>query len=121
MRNTLIAGLATVLLGLGASAVSAQETGSQACLECHDYGEDSPVHLVLAGAHGTALETDDDRQGCIECHGNSASHMRTPQKLAGGQLRPPLELQRRRSGPTLPGLSRAGHRQQLASRTAHAQ
>ncbi|RLQ21306.1 hypothetical protein DWB85_13455 [Seongchinamella sediminis] len=80
MRNTVIAGLALLLLGLGAAAATAEETGSQACLECHDYGEDSPVHLVLAGAHGTALEAGDDRQGCIECHGTSADHLRAPRR-----------------------------------------
>ncbi|WP_165954310.1 NapC/NirT family cytochrome c [Seongchinamella unica] len=80
MRMTIIAGLAAIVLTLGTSGATAQASSSEACLECHDYGEDSPVHLVLAGAHGTALEAGDDRQGCIECHGGSADHMRAPRR-----------------------------------------
>ncbi len=80
MRFTILAGFTTFLLGLGVSTAWAQNSGSEACLDCHDYGEDSPVHLVLAGAHGTALEAGDNRQGCIECHGSSSDHLRAPQR-----------------------------------------
>ena len=80
MRMTLLAGLTTLLFSPGVGIAAAQASSSEACLDCHDYGEDSPVHLVLAGAHGTALEAGDDRQGCIECHGSSSDHMRAPQR-----------------------------------------
>jgi predicted CXXCH cytochrome family protein len=81
MRPTLMAAcsaaLTTLLLMSGASAA---ESETQQCLECHDYGDDSPVHLVLAGAHGTDLEAGDNRRGCMECHGDSAGHMRAPRR-----------------------------------------
>ena len=80
MRAIFLAGFSVILLGLGAGAFAADESGSQQCLDCHDYGEDSPVHLVLAGAHGTALEADDNRRGCLECHGDSGDHIRAPRR-----------------------------------------
>lgn len=80
MRFKMLTRLTMVLLALGAATTLAQDPGSQACLDCHDYGDDSPVHLVLAGAHGTALDSADKRQGCLECHGASGDHMRAPRR-----------------------------------------
>jgi predicted CXXCH cytochrome family protein len=43
-----------------------------ACLSCHDFGPESPVHSVLASSHG------DGDEGCESCHGPSADHMSRP-------------------------------------------
>ncbi|MCB1854054.1 MAG: NapC/NirT family cytochrome c [Halieaceae bacterium] len=57
---------------------------SAACLACHDFGPDSPVHAVLAGSHG--LSGDDEamagRRGCPDCHGDSGDHVEHPTTAA---------------------------------------
>lgn len=51
------------------------------CLGCHDYGDDSPVHRVLAGAHGLDAESTGGR-GCLACHGDSPAHRAAPRRNA---------------------------------------
>ena len=57
---------------------------STACLACHDFGPDSPVHALLAGSHG--LSGDDEamagRLGCPDCHGVSAAHAEAPTRVS---------------------------------------
>ncbi|MEH6584062.1 MAG: cytochrome c3 family protein [Halioglobus sp.] len=60
------------------------EGGASKCLSCHDFSSDSPVHAMLAGAHGNS---DDDKspmgqRGCEDCHGPSASHSKSPTQVA---------------------------------------
>ena len=79
IKRSILAGLTACLFAF-AAALSAQESaGPAACLECHDYGEDSPVHKVLAGAHGLDADSTQGR-GCLACHGESAAHMRAPRR-----------------------------------------
>lgn len=52
--------------------------GSSQCLECHDFGPESPVHEVLGGSHG------DMDQGCEGCHGPSAAHANAPTQVSPG-------------------------------------
>ena len=76
---------ALLLLGTLSSAALTfgQATeGAGQCLDCHDYGDDSPVHEVLSSAHGIGLEANDPtgRRACLDCHGDSANHMRAPRR-----------------------------------------
>ena len=54
----------------------------QGCLDCHDYGADSPVHQVLLGSHGIEGDAADmaERRGCLDCHGESAAHGKAPRR-----------------------------------------
>jgi nitrate/TMAO reductase-like tetraheme cytochrome c subunit len=85
--------LRLVLAGLlaGAAAVFAQGDSplsavdySAPCIECHDFGPDSPVHAVLAGSHGLSGDAQAmaGRRGCPDCHGASAGHMEDPSRIA---------------------------------------
>ncbi len=75
---------------LGASLLHAQDNpgsataSSAVCLDCHDFGPESPVHAVLAGSHG--LSGDEEamtgRQGCPDCHGASTDHVDSPTAVA---------------------------------------
>ena len=75
---------------LGASLLHAQDNpgsaaaSSAVCLDCHDFGPESPVHAVLAGSHG--LSGDEEamagRQGCPDCHGASTDHADSPTAVA---------------------------------------
>jgi len=75
---------------LGASILHAADTpdsaaaSSAACLDCHDFGPESPVHAVLAGSHG--LSGDEEamagRRGCPDCHGASDGHTDSPTTVA---------------------------------------
>ncbi len=78
MRSLLASGLLACLLAWPATAA---DGGPEACLDCHDYGEDSPVHRVLAGAHGLDAESTGGR-GCLACHGDSAGHRAAPRRNA---------------------------------------
>lgn len=56
------------------------------CIGCHLFGDDSPVHPLLAGPHGAG-----DREGtpmagggCAACHGPSGAHTRAPIQVAPG-------------------------------------
>jgi predicted CXXCH cytochrome family protein len=77
---------------LGASLLHAQDTpdnasaSSAVCLDCHDFGPDSPVHAVLAGSHGLSgdQEAMAGRRGCPDCHGASDEHARAPEQVAPG-------------------------------------
>ncbi len=61
----------------------AEEIEPEQCLECHDYGEDSPVHQVLAGSHGMADPGEGIGQdACLNCHGDSAAHLKAPRRNA---------------------------------------
>ncbi|MEP4146944.1 MAG: cytochrome c3 family protein [Halioglobus sp.] len=76
---------ALILLGslCSAALAAAQATeGAGQCLDCHDYGDDSPVHEVLSSAHGIGLQANDPtgRRACLDCHGESANHMRAPRR-----------------------------------------
>lgn len=66
-----------------ANAVTAADN-SAICLDCHDFGPESPVHAVLAGSHG--LSGDEEamagRRGCLDCHGTSTEHANTPEQVA---------------------------------------
>lgn len=72
------AGVTACLLALPAAAA---DTDPAECLGCHDYGDDSPVHRVLAGAHGLDAESTGGR-GCLACHGDSAAHRAAPRRNA---------------------------------------
>ena len=58
--------------------------GASECLGCHDFGEDSPVHNVMAGSHGTAGDAAEmaGRRGCEDCHGPSANHANAPTQIS---------------------------------------
>ncbi|MEQ9465048.1 MAG: cytochrome c3 family protein [Haliea sp.] len=60
--------------------------GPQTCIGCHDFGEASPVHPLLQGAHGASdhAGTPMAERGCEECHGPSAAHSRAPTQVAPG-------------------------------------
>lgn len=79
MNRHLIACLAACLFALALPASAEDGASPQACLECHDYGEDSPVHKVLQGAHGLDAESTAGR-GCLACHGDSEAHVRAPRR-----------------------------------------
>ena len=58
--------------------------GAQKCLSCHDFGWESPVHNMLAGAHGN-IDNDKapmQQRGCEDCHGPSANHTRAPTRVS---------------------------------------
>ena len=52
MSHTSRACLALCFLLCAAPGLADPATESAVCLECHDYGEDSPMHAVLDGSHG---------------------------------------------------------------------
>ncbi|QFU76812.1 hypothetical protein EY643_14785 [Halioglobus maricola] len=56
----------------------------QVCLDCHDYGDDAPVHQVLQGSHGIEGDPEDiaGRRACLDCHGESEAHIAAPKKMA---------------------------------------
>lgn len=91
MTRWLRAGLLVTLLGC-TSALFAQDSdgfapkGTSECLGCHDFGDDSPVHNVMAGSHGTAGDAAamEGRRGCEDCHGPSANHANAPTQVAPG-------------------------------------
>jgi predicted CXXCH cytochrome family protein len=58
--------------------------GAQKCLSCHDFGWESPVHNMLAGAHGKIdnEKTPMRQRGCEDCHGPSANHTRAPTQVS---------------------------------------
>ncbi|MDA8752690.1 NapC/NirT family cytochrome c [Halieaceae bacterium] len=66
------------LAGLGIS-VNAEESPGAACLVCHDFGQDSPVHPMLEGPHGSSNPGSPmNADGCQSCHGASTGHMQAP-------------------------------------------
>ena len=69
--------------GVDPDAASAE---SAACLGCHDFGPDSPVHAVLAGSHGISGDSAAmaGRRGCPDCHGDSAAHADDPSDVSPG-------------------------------------
>lgn len=80
MKHYLRAAILVGALSAAAGSLAQNPGDARECLECHDYGDDSPVHEVLSGAHGIGLAADDPtgRRACLDCHGNSADHMRAP-------------------------------------------
>lgn len=60
--------------------------GADRCIDCHDFGDDSPVHPLLAGPHGDAGSegTPMSGRGCEACHGPSGEHSRSPTQIAPG-------------------------------------
>jgi predicted CXXCH cytochrome family protein len=78
VKRVIPAGLLACLLALPAMGA---DTDPAECLDCHDYGDDSPVHRVLAGAHGLDAESTGGR-GCLACHGDSAAHRAAPRRNA---------------------------------------
>lgn len=72
---------AALLAAMLALPGRAAATDPAECLDCHDYGDDSPVHRVLAGAHGLDAESTGGR-GCLACHGDSPTHRAAPQRNA---------------------------------------
>ena len=82
--------LGLLLTGLAASGTFAQsgyaEGGAEKCLSCHDFGSESPVHAMLAGAHGESSndQTPMGQSGCEDCHGPSASHTQAPTQVSPG-------------------------------------
>jgi DmsE family decaheme c-type cytochrome len=62
------------------------QQGTEKCVSCHDFGSESPVHAVLAGAHGNPDDknTPMGQRGCEDCHGPSASHTRAPTQVSPG-------------------------------------
>lgn len=87
LLRILLAGslLGTALLYAQDQPVSASAT-SAACLDCHDFGPESPVHAVLAGSHGLSgdAEAMAGRRGCPDCHGASDEHADAPRDVAPG-------------------------------------
>ena len=81
MKRLTLAALAVCLLTLSSALPARESPDPRACLECHDYGEDSTVHKVLAGVHGLDAESTGGR-GCLACHGASTDHMRAPRRNA---------------------------------------
>lgn len=77
---------------LGAALLYAQDQPASAdatsavCLDCHDFGPESPVHAVLAGSHGLSgdAEAMAGRRGCPDCHGASDGHAGAPRDVAPG-------------------------------------
>lgn len=69
--------LFTLLLALllSSAASVAKESG---CLNCHDFGPDSPVHNMLEGPHRRVMNN------CERCHGPSEEHMARPTVTAPG-------------------------------------
>lgn len=62
------------------------DKGPESCIGCHDFGDSSPVHPLLQGAHGASDRdgTPMAERGCEECHGPSAAHVRAPTQVAPG-------------------------------------
>jgi DmsE family decaheme c-type cytochrome len=58
--------------------------GAKKCLSCHDFGAESPVHAMLAGAHGQSENGDTPmgQRGCEDCHGPSARHVKAPTQVS---------------------------------------
>jgi DmsE family decaheme c-type cytochrome len=81
-----------ILLATGALVATAQENahyaagGSAECVSCHDFGPESPVHNLMAGAHGTGEGGTGTamRRGCEDCHGPSAGHASAPTQISPG-------------------------------------
>jgi predicted CXXCH cytochrome family protein len=65
MRSTVITAL--FLLWIGSTFA---DTGG--CLDCHDAGDDGPVHALMQTAHGALPES------CEACHGPSLEHRNRP-------------------------------------------
>lgn len=91
MNQNLLTAVACLLLLIGASnrsiadeAVSSAAERAQQCLECHDFGPESPVHPLLGGSHGIAGDSQEmaGRRGCEDCHGVSTEHSRAPTNIA---------------------------------------
>lgn len=90
MSKTGAAAAIALLFMLATPGINASEseraTAIQACLDCHDYGEDAPAHQVLLGSHG--IDGDDEdmagRRGCLDCHGQSEEHIAEPRNQAPG-------------------------------------
>ena len=82
-----------LVLSLAAVSGYAQEAdssysdkGAKQCLGCHDYGNQSPVHAMLSGAHGDQSNSEAPmaQRGCEDCHGPSANHTRSPTQVSPG-------------------------------------
>lgn len=82
---TLLCG-ALATLSAAAAEPGYAEKGPETCIGCHDFGDSSPVHPLLQGAHGASDQdgTPMAERGCEECHGPSAGHSRAPTQVAPG-------------------------------------
>ena len=86
-RAVIVAVVLSALCSLSSAAnaqTSSPATDSSVCLTCHDFGPDSPVHPMLAGAHGQSDNADAPMggEGCEACHGPSAEHTRAPTQVS---------------------------------------
>jgi len=73
-----------IFLGLLLAATATADTptpDAALCLGCHDFGPESPVHMVQAGSHASSDEPG-GMPGCPACHGASAPHTRAPTRVA---------------------------------------
>ncbi|MBP6701602.1 MAG: NapC/NirT family cytochrome c [Halioglobus sp.] len=77
----LAVGRVLAALLLVAAVGPAVATEAAACISCHDFGPDSPVHSVQAGSHSSSEEPG-GIAGCPACHGASAPHTRAPTRVA---------------------------------------
>ena len=68
--------LAALLFAMTAVTLAA-DSDPAVCLSCHDFGPESPVHEVQAGAHVSSDEPG-GMPACTTCHGASTSHARAP-------------------------------------------
>ena len=66
-----VVSIAIVLAALSLTPLSASAS-ENACLGCHDFGPDSPVHPMLDSPHGKVMGN------CERCHGPSEDHMSRP-------------------------------------------
>ncbi|MDO8862163.1 cytochrome c3 family protein [Haliea sp. E1-2-M8] len=74
---------ALATLSAAAAEPGYAEKGAETCIGCHDFGDSSPVHPLLQGAHGASDHegTPMAERGCEECHGPSAAHSRAPTQV----------------------------------------
>ena len=82
---SLLFGTLTTLTAVAVESGYADQ-GPGTCIGCHDFGDSSPVHPLLQGAHGASdhAGTPMAERGCEECHGPSAAHSRAPTQVAPG-------------------------------------
>jgi predicted CXXCH cytochrome family protein len=83
LRMIVVGILLTATAVLAQTEDSAVVADTALCLDCHDFGSDSPVHAVLSGSHGISGDAVDmaGRSGCPDCHGTSTDHAQAPNRV----------------------------------------
>ena len=72
----------TVVQSIWVMSALAENPADKLCNSCHQLGDKSPVHAMMASVHGKAEPgTPMSEQGCAQCHGASNAHTQAPTKV----------------------------------------